>query len=334
MSYGQNSPFGLKPVGHLMGGASNISLSRGNYVIDTIAGITLNKGDPVCIQGSIASAVTGLYFKGGETVITRYAPTVTLNVANTRTAINTNNPIVGVFMGCRYKDANGALVEQEYWVTGTPVTSKVEAIIYDDPNIVWELQLSTYLGSDVADGTRFLVLPSMQLQNATWPNTGAAAANPTVANSAIIGTNIMLLTGRGPAAGNNGGTGLLSTITKWNGAGAVVAGYAENPLIANYGTNNAARNPWGVSTFYGCPSIAGTAANPSVADGRNEYDRVVTMPFKVLGFSEDPKNIPDSFGQPADGTVGTYFNTPFLRVTGIINNHVFKSGSVSVTPAA
>lgn len=334
MSYGQNSPFGLRPIGHLLGGASNIALARGKYVIDTIAGITLNKGDPVVIQGSIASSVVGQYFKGGETVITRYSPTVTLNVANTRTGITTNSPIVGVFMGCKFKDANGTFVEQEYWATGTAVTSKVEAIIYDDPNIIWELQLSTYLGSNAADGTQFLVLPCMQLQNATWPNTGAAAANPTVANSAIIGSNIMLLTGRGPAAGNNGGTGSLTTITKWNGVAGVVAGYADNPLIANYGTNNAARNPWGVSTFYGCPSLAGTVANPSVSDGRNEYDRVSTMPFKVLGFSDDPKNIPDSFGQPADGTAGTYFNTPFLRVTGVINNHVFKAGSVSVTPAA
>jgi len=334
MSYGQNSPFGLKPIGHLMGGASNISLARGKYVIDTIAGTTLNKGDPVVIQGSIASSVVGQYFKGRETVITRYSPTVTIGAANNRTVITTNSPIVGVFMGCKFKDASGTFVEQEYWATGTATTSKVEAVIYDDPDIIWELQLSTYFGSDVANAGRFLVLPSMQLQDATWPNTGNAAANPTVANSAIIGSNIMLLTGRGPAAGNNGGSGSLTTVTKWDGIGAVVAGYADNPLVANYGTNNVARNPWGVSTFYGCPSIAGTAANPSVADGRNEYDRVATMPFKVLGFSDDPKNIPDSFGQPADGTVGTYFNTPFLRVTGVINNHVFKAGSVSVTPAA
>jgi hypothetical protein len=335
MSYGQNSPFGLKPIGHLMGGASNISLARGKYVIDTIVGTTLNKGDPVVIQGSIASSAVGNYFKGGETVITRYSPTVTLGAANNRTGITTNSPIVGVFMGCKFKDASGTFVEQEYWATGTAATSKVEAIIYDDPDIIWELQLSTYLGSDAANAGRFLVLPSMQLQDATWPNTGNAAANPTVANSAIIGANIMLLTGRGPAAGNAGGSGSLTTVTKWDGTAAVLAGYADNPLVTNYGTNNVARNPWGVSTFYGCPSIAGTTGNPSVADGRNEYDRVATMPFKVLGFSDDPKNIPDSFGQPSNaGTVGTYFNTPFLRVTGVINNHVFRAGSVSVTPAA
>lgn len=330
MSYGQNSPFGLKPIGHLQGGSSNISLSRGSYVIDQIAGVTLNKGDPVIIQPSTASTVASQYFKRGETVITRYNPTVTTQAANTRTAITNNPPLVGVFMGCKYKDGSGTLVQQEYWVSGTPTTSSVEAIIYDDPDIIWELQLSTWFG---ADNNSFYLLPCMQVQDGTWPNTqnGVVAANRVVANSAIIGTNIMLLTGRNDAAGS----GLsLNTINKWNGVGAVNAGYADNPLIANYGTNNIARNPWGISTFYGCPSLAGTSANPSVVDGRNEYDRTALMPFKVLGFSDDPKNVPDTYGQPNQiANDGTYFNTPFLNVIGVINNHVFRSGSVSVTPA-
>ena len=330
MSYSQNSPFGLKPIGHLQGGSSNISLSRGSYVIDQVAGVTLNKGDPVIIQPSIASTVSSQYFKRGQTVITRYNPTVTLNVAGTRTAITNNPPLIGVFMGCKYKDGSGQFVEQEYWVSGTPVTSSVEAVVYDDPDILWELQLSTWFGSAV---NNFFVLPSMQAQDGTWPNTGAGAANPTVANSAIIKTNIMLLTGRGPIGAVAGGTTSLTTVNRWNGVGVVNAGYVDNPLIANYGTANTPRNPWGVSTFYGCPSIAGTVANVAVQDGRNEYDRVITMPFKVLGFSDDPKNIPDTYGQPANGTAGTYFNTPFLNVFGIINNHVFRPGSVSVTPA-
>lgn len=331
MSYGQNSPFGLKPVGHLQGGSSNISLSRGSYVIDQIAGVTLNKGDPVIIQPSIASTVASQYFKRGDNIITRYNPTVTTNVAGTRTAITNNPPLVGVFMGCKYKDGSGTLIQQEYWVSGTPTTSSVEAIVYDDPDILWELQLSTWFG---AGNNSFYLLPCMQSQDATWPNTqnGVVGANLTVANSALLGTNIMLLTGRNVAAGSGVS---LNTINKWNGVGSVNAGYVDNPLIANYGTNNTPRNPWGVSTFYGCPSLSSTSANPSVVDGRNEYDRTAVMPFKVLSFSEDPKNIPDTYGQPNQvANVGTYFNTPFLNVIGVINNHVFRSGSVSVTPAA
>lgn len=331
MSYSQNSPFGLKPIGHLQGGSSNISLSRGSYVIDQVAGVTLNKGDPVIIQPSIASTVAGQYYKRGETVITRYNPTVTTQAAGTPTAITNNPPLVGVFMGCKYKDGSGQFVEQEYWVSGTPVTSSVEAVVYDDPDILWELQLSTWFG---AGNNSFYLLPCMQTQDATWPNTqnGVVGANLTVANSAIIGTNIMLLTGKNTAAGSGVS---LNTVNRWNGTASVNAGYADNPLIANYGTDNTPRNPWGVSTFYGCPSLSSSSANPSVVDGRNEYARNASMPFKVLGFSDDPKNIPDTYGQPNQvANVGTYFNTPFLNVFGIINNHVFRPGSVSVTPAA
>ena len=130
------------------------------------------------------------------------------------------------------------------------------------------------------------------------------------------------------------GKELQNTINKWNGITAVNAGYVDNPLIANYGTTNTPRNPLGISTFYGCPSLSSTSANPSVVDGRNEYGRTAVMPFKVLGFSDDPKNIPDTYGQPNQVAVaGTYFNTPFLNVVGIINNHVYRPGSVSVTPA-
>lgn len=334
MAISQNSPFGLRPVGHLQGGASNISFSRSSYVIDQVVGTTLNKGDPVIIQSSVASTASTSYFKRGETVITRYNPTVNFQAAGTATTFTDNKPIVGVFMGCKYKDSSGMFVEQEYWVTGTTTTSKVEAIVYDDPDIIWEVQLSTYLGAAGADTTKFVVLPCMQTQDGSWPNTGIVGSNLTVDNSALIGTNIMLLTGKGPAVGSAGGSASMSTIQRWDGTAAVVAGYNDNPLIANYGTTNSPRNQWGVSTYYGCPSIAATSATPSVNSGSNEYARDASAPFKVLGFSKDPNNIPDIYGQPATGISGTYFNTPFLNVFGIINNHAYRPGYVSVTPAA
>lgn len=327
MAYGVNAPFGLRPYSHLNGGADDIR-TNSNYVIDVVTASTLNKGDPVIFAPAIADSAVGDYYKGGKSTITRYNPTVTLQVANNRTAITTSPAIVGVFQGCEYW-VNGTYYNQEYWVAGTPATSEVKAYVIDDPNVIYDLQLGTWLGSNGADATQFLVLPCMQLQNATWPNTGAAAANPTAANSAIIGSNIMLLTGRGTAAGNAGGTGDLATINVWNGVAAVAAGYAANPIIGDFTT------PYklGVSTFYGCPSLAGTTGNPSVADGRNEYDRTATIPFKVLGFTQDPQNVPALYGQPANGTAGTYFNTPFLNVYGVINNHAFRPGIASVTPA-
>ena len=325
MAYGVNAPFGLRPYSHLNGGADDIR-TNSNYVIDVVTASTLNKGDPVIFAPAIADSVVGNYYKGGQSTITRYNPTVTLQAGNNPTTITTAPPIVGIFQGCEYW-VNGTYYNQEYWVAGTPATSEVKAYVIDDPNVIWDVQLGTWFGSDTATQTQFLVLPCMQLQNATWPNTGHAAANPIAANSALIGSNVALLTGRGPAAGA-GNTAALATINIWNGA-AVASGYAANPIIGDTTT------PYklGVSTFYACPSLAGTNADPSAPNGANEYARAAAIPFKVLGFTQDPQNVPALFGQPANGTAGTYFNTPFLNVYGIINNHAFRPGIASVTPA-
>lgn len=327
MAYGVNAPFGLRPYSHLNGGADDIR-TNSNYVIDVVTASTLNKGDPVIFAPSIADSAVGAYYKGGKSTITRYNPTVTLAAGGTATsfAAGTNPPIVGIFQGCEYW-VNGTYYNQEYWVAGTPATSEVKAYVIDDPNVIWDVQLSTWFGSDQAEATRFLVLPCMQLQNATWPNTGHAAATPTAANSALIGSNVALLTGRGPVGGGAGGTTSLTTITTWNGTAAAVAGYADNPIIGGAGYT------LGVSTYYACPSLAGTNAAPSAPNGSNEYARTAAIPFKVLGFTQDPRNVPARYGLPATGAVGTYFNTPFLNVYGIINNHAFRPGIASVTPA-
>jgi len=327
MAYGVNAPFGLRPYSHLNGGADDIR-TNSNYVIDTVTASTLNKGDLVIFAPTAADSAVTAYYKGGKSVITRYNPTVTLQAVNTATTITTAPPIVGVFQGCEYW-VNGTYYNQEYWVAGTPATSEVKAYVIDDPNVIWDVQLGTYLGSNHAAATQFLVLPCMQIQNGAWPNTGTVGNNITVANSAIIGSNLALLTGRGPSGAANGGTDSLTTITTWNGAGAVVAGYADNPVIGDFTTSY----KLGVSTFYACPSLAGTAANPSANSGSNEYARTAPTAFKVLGFTQNPQNVPALYGQPADGTAGTYFNTPFLNVYGIINNHAFRPGIASVTPA-
>ena len=184
MAYGVNAPFGLRPYSHLNGGADDIR-TNSNYVIDTVTASTLNKGDPVIFAPLIADSVVNAYYKGGQSVITRYNPTVNLQAGNNATTITTNPPIVGIFMGCEYW-VNGTYYNQEYWVAGTPATSVVKAFVIDDPNVIYDVQLGTWFGSDQATPTQFLVLPCMQLQNATWPNTGHGAANPTAANSALI----------------------------------------------------------------------------------------------------------------------------------------------------
>jgi len=333
MSYGTNSPFGLKVYGHQIGGTDDIKVNS-NYTISANS-ISLNKGDPVMYvpQSAQYGIVNGGY-QGKQAEIMLYNPLVALAAAGNATTVVAQNgiqsqAIVGVFQGCEYYTPNGTYVAQEYWTQGTPTNgAPVIASIIDDPYVIFDIQLGTFMGSDSANPTRFLLLPCMQIQNAQWPLTGTAGANATVANSAIIGSNLSLATGRGSTAGA-GSSGSLSTITL-NGT---VMNYRDNPTVANQGTPSG--NPWGTSTFYACPSIAATNANPSVTDGRNEYNRggLVSGDLRVLGFTPEPRNIPGKFGQPGVGVAGNYFNTPFLNVLVTINKHVNKQGTTGVVVA-
>ena len=337
MSYGVNSPFGLRPYGHLIGGTDDIKVNS-NYTISANS-LSLNKGDPVMYvpQGAQYAVVANGY-QGRQSEIMLYNPVVALQVGGTVTTVIPQNgvagqPILGVFQGCEYYTPNGTYVAQEYWQAGTATNGRpVIASIIDDPFVVFDIQLGTYMGANTATLTQFLLLPCLQIQNAQWPLTGGANNNPVIAGSCVIGSNITLATGNG-VAGGAGGSSSLNTVTAWNGVAAVAAGYQDNPLIVNQGLANG--NPWGVSTFYGCPSIAATTATPSVTNGANEYVRTTALSgdLRVLGFTPDPRNIPGTYGYPANGVAGNYFNTPFLNVLVTINKHANKQGNSGLTVA-
>jgi hypothetical protein len=333
MAYGANSPFGLKIYGHQISGVDDIKLNS-NYTISANSG-SLNKGDPVMyVPQNAQYAVAANGYQGKQAEIMLYNPVVTLQVGGTATTVIPQNgvagqPIVGVFQGCEYYTPDGTFVAKEYWSAGTATNGRpVVASICDDPYVIYDIQLGTYMGANTAALTQFLLLPCLQIEDAvSWPRTGTAAGTAgVVAGSCIIGSNLTLATGSGPVGGA-GGSSTMAGITL-NG---VVAGYQDNPLIANQGT--AIGNPWGVSTFYACPSIAATTANPSITNGGNEYVRTTALSgdLRVLGFTPDPRNTPKAFGQPGLATAGNYFNTPFLNVLVTINKHANRQGNSGVT---
>jgi hypothetical protein len=338
MAYGKNAPFGLKPWGHLISGVCDIKAATGKYTISAQSG-TLNKGDPVMITPANGMYALGNYYDGSQTEIQLWNPVVTINAANAPATIAITNsgvatqPILGVFAGCRYTIGT-TLYEQEHWIAGTAATSKVEAMVYDDPFIIYDVQLGTYTGAAAGTPTQFNLMPALQQQNAAWPTTGAAfGANPTIGNSSVIGSNMLLLTGSYVGVQ---GTLTLAGVTVNGVVGGDGTPYADNPLIANYGT--ALGNPLGVSTFYACPQLCVTNANPLVVDGRNEpvIARNANAPLKVHGFTPHPTNVPRAYGVALNGagaTPGNYYNTPFLNVLCTINNHVNKPGTVGVTVA-
>ena len=341
MAYGINSPFGLRTYGHLISGVDDIKINSGY----TISGNSrsLNKGDPVIyVPQSAQYGVVPNGYRGKQSEIMLYNPIVTLAAANNASTVVGENavagqPIVGVFQGCEYYTPNGTWVSQEYWQAGTATNGQpVTALICDDPYVVYDIQLGTYAGANSAALTQFIVLPCLQIQDATWPDTGGAANNPTIPNSCIIGSNLTLMTGSSVGPAGAGSSSTMTGITSWQNGAPAVAGYKNNPLLVNQGNAALGGNPWGVSTFYACPSLAFTNANQSVNSGSNEYNRAPASAgnLRVLGFTPNPKNVPATYGQPGNAaTAGNYFNTPFLNVLVTINNHVNKPGNVGVTVA-
>ena len=81
MSYGVNSPFGLRPYGHLIGGTDDIKVNS-NYTISANS-LSLNKGDPVMYvpQGAQYAVVANGY-QGRQSEIMLYNPVVALQVVS------------------------------------------------------------------------------------------------------------------------------------------------------------------------------------------------------------------------------------------------------------
>ena len=114
------APRGLVPVRHPSG-----CIRVGEYSVDGTTPYAYNifKGDPVQMTGAgrnVALAEAG-------------------NVDN-----------IGVFGGCKYVDANGSQQFSNYWPASTTATDVV-AYVYDDPNIVFEIQCDTIAVGDVGN---------------------------------------------------------------------------------------------------------------------------------------------------------------------------------------
>ena len=111
----QNTPFGLRPIRHLGGG----TIRANEYSIASEYATSIFTGDVVELTGT------------GKNV----AKAAAQNVDN-----------IGVFAGCRYVDSQGNQQFSQYLPASTAATDIV-AFVYDDPNIVFEVQ-----GDSVAEG--------------------------------------------------------------------------------------------------------------------------------------------------------------------------------------
>jgi len=106
-----NSPFGLKPVRHQTGG----EIRSNSYPIASGYGTAIYTGDPV-LMTTDGTLIIGVGTGGTPSV-----------------------QMLGVFGGVRYTDATGATFWRAYWPAST-VATNIEAIVYDDPNIIFAIQ--------------------------------------------------------------------------------------------------------------------------------------------------------------------------------------------------
>lgn len=178
MAYGTNAPFGLRPFSSISGGSWTEKTNEYYIYADANGantyGTSIFTGDPVVFAPTTAGSVL-------------YGPTITRFIPNNATVVNAVTPIVGVFMGCEYlSSAPGTnnLIKSPYWPASTRVVpgSKIKAYILDDPDVVYDIQVST--ATNVLNDARFSTVattPAYFSQNFAFGLAGGGAniLNPT-----------------------------------------------------------------------------------------------------------------------------------------------------------
>lgn len=110
-----NQPMGFIPAYNTRLGTCSPN-TRGAYSIASAYGTALYPGDPVKFTGTADAA--------GRQGIQRAAA---------------GDTVCGIFAGVEYVDASGVPQQPGYWAAST-VATQVVAYVYDDPNIVFEVQ--------------------------------------------------------------------------------------------------------------------------------------------------------------------------------------------------
>ena len=113
-----NAPFGFRPVGKLGSDINNSGTSK--YKIAAGESDVIFKGDVVQLETSGCITVSG----------------------------NTTTTNIGVFNGCFYNDPTTQKPTFSNYYPGgiTPTQGDIEAFVYDDPNMLFEIQANGTLG--------------------------------------------------------------------------------------------------------------------------------------------------------------------------------------------
>lgn len=118
-----NSPYGFKPKVHAGGGVLR----------------------PGTIPYQIASGLASNIYRG--------SPVIPVNTNRRINVAAAGNRLLGFFQGCNYVDSEGSVQFRPRWASGTTLKTGTiaEAIIWDDPNILFSAQVDDTAGLVATD---------------------------------------------------------------------------------------------------------------------------------------------------------------------------------------
>ncbi len=259
MAYGTNAPFGLRPICSINGGSWTEKVNKYNIYASADGATTYSTsiftGDPVQFGTSVAATPAANGLMG---TIARWTSAFADDTPSTFAA----KPVLGVFMGCEYFALNNPTVSvpSKFWPASTQVVpgSQITAFVLDDPNVVYDIQVSTHID---AAAHAFVGLPY-------FPNTNATGG---FALAGSFGRNFALNIG--------GGTNFDTVYGPVPPYLANTAGvYANNPAAGSALT--------GESAFYL------DVSTPVGGDLTHDYSKVVTtLPVRAVAFTPNVSNV-------------------------------------------
>ena len=164
------APYGLKPV-KLASGTSYAGATS-EYLIDPAGeGTNLFYGQVVHIG---ADGYIALSTATGADGTTNALPTGTTLTGS-----------LGVFVGCEYINAQGQVINAQYYPSGT--TGVVKAYVVDDPNVLFQVQMDGVIDqSDIGANTFFAAAQSTSTGNTRTGNSTSAMESTTVTTTAAF----------------------------------------------------------------------------------------------------------------------------------------------------
>lgn len=156
-----NSPAGLSPVRHATGGV----IRHNAY--------------------NIASGLAANIYRGSVVKPVNTSKRITAAVAGER--------LIGVFAGVTYIDANGDTQYRPYWATGTvtKAAADAEALVFDDPQILFKGQVDDAAGLVAGDvgGQADMVIGT---GNASTGNAGDQIDQSTITHTVATGGQVRI----------------------------------------------------------------------------------------------------------------------------------------------